>query len=141
MPLGVRLQAPHGLKIKGATPYLITPGLFGYDPYFVPGGRGKWAVWGMDGLVYEAYRFLGWRWRRPLIGYQERRMTLYRRKANRMNGLERKRAAALWHAITQGWFPDWDPDHRYPQFDDFDIFNDYTVNDWRWGVTGAYPPA
>lgn len=132
------LQKPHGVKgIVESQP--DAPFAWAGATYTIwPGGYRKFPVVRLEGFKMDQMRAAGSHFRYPLCGFQVRRVKLLSRKVGRMDGMQRKRMGALWHAITEGWFPDWDPDLRYPQAEDYDLFNDYTANDWRWG-TGAVP--
>jgi len=57
--------------------------------------------------------------RRQAIRYHTRRVIRIGHKPNRMNGFQRSCWGAAYHAYSDGYFPDWDPLQRHPNFEEF----------------------
>lgn len=82
----------------------------------------------------------GWKATYPIVDYHAKRRLYAGHKLFRMNGAARRVMGATWFALNEGCYPDWDPLHRHPTQNDLDNGAPPVDLEWRWGVTGVYPP-
>jgi hypothetical protein len=91
--------------------------------------------------VYHAIRDTVGHLEHSHVGYHLRRVTRRGHKLFRMNGLARREMGAFWYRMIHRHWPDWDWQGRRPNLSDWQAGAPLLPDiDWRWGVTGNFPP-